>query len=126
MQGSRLVDFCTKEAAARLVANASPAPFGAMLDAGGGPHGLEGDAPLEALRAEMEALMANGVVRATAITEVLPQGSERGTIRVQMTWGREGLVVTVPYYRFREGLFWGRHQVRLGEPLVEEPRAAAG
>ncbi len=117
---SRLIDFCAEEAARRLGHQPEPAPFGAMLDAGGSPHGIEGGASLDALRREMDELMANGVVRATAFTEMLPRDAERGTIRILIAWGNRGLDVMVPYGRHREGLFWGKHKVRLGEAIVEE------
>lgn len=115
---SRLVDYCAEEAARRLVDDASPAPFGAMLDAGGSPHGIVGASRRE-IEQEMDQLMANGVVRATALTECLPRDRDRGTIIIAVAWGDRAMQVRVPYGRHREGLFWGKHSVRLGEAEVE-------
>ena len=115
---SRLVDFCANEAAIRLADDPAPAPFGAMLDAGGTPHGIAGG-PLDEIRREMDQLMVNGVVRATALTECLPRDRDRGTISISVAWGDRAMRVSLPYGRHREGLFWGKTKVRLGEAEVE-------
>ena len=112
MTGSpRLFEFCVAEATRLLEANEEFSPFGALLDAGGTPHGIECEDP-EALVGEMLDLMSNGVVRAIALVRM---NEDTGTIDVHCQWGSEARLGRWSYRRRRQGLFRQRQIVDLFE-----------